>query len=109
MESLVLEGLVEAIIFKSEDTGYTVAKITANKELITIVGVMPLLQEGQQIEVKGKFIQHKQFGRQFSVEEYKAIQEFPTEWVICGPILEQYKQIGNAVPIKLGEAKGNLV
>ena len=71
MESLVLEGLVEAIIFKSEDTGYTVAKITANKELITIVGVMPLLQEGQQIEVKGKFIQHKQFGRQFSVEEYK--------------------------------------
>ena len=73
MESLVLEGLVEAIIFKSEDTGYTVAKITANKELITIVGVMPLLQEGQQIEVKGKFIQHKQFGRQFSVEEYKEV------------------------------------
>ena len=71
MESLVLEGSVEAIIFKSEDTGYTVAKITANKELITIVGVMPLLQEGQQIEVKGTFIQHKQFGRQFSIEEYK--------------------------------------
>ena len=71
MESLLLEGSVEAIIFKSEDTGYTVAKITANKELITIVGVMPLLQEGQQIEVKGTFIQHKQFGRQFSIEEYK--------------------------------------
>ena len=26
------------------------------------------------------------------------------DWKICGPILEQYKQIGNAVPVKLGEA-----
>lgn len=42
--------------------------------------------------------------RPLSVEEYRRIQEFPDDWVICGPILEQYKQIGNAVPIKLGEA-----
>ena len=42
--------------------------------------------------------------RPLSVEEYSCIQEFPKSWDICGPILEQYKQIGNAVPIKLGEA-----
>lgn len=42
--------------------------------------------------------------RPLSVEEYSCIQEFPQNWKICGPILEQYKQIGNAVPIKLGEA-----
>lgn len=42
--------------------------------------------------------------RPLSVEEYSSIQEFPVNWKICGPILEQYKQIGNAVPIKLGEA-----
>lgn len=42
--------------------------------------------------------------RPLSVEEYSAIQGFPENWIICGPILEQYKQIGNAVPIKLGEA-----
>ena len=42
--------------------------------------------------------------RPLSVEEYGRIQEFPDSWEICGPILEQYKQIGNAVPIKLGEA-----
>ncbi len=66
----VLEGLVEAIIFKSEDTGYIVSKVTANKELITVVGIMPLLKEGQQINFKGSWINHKQFGRQFNVEEY---------------------------------------
>lgn len=42
--------------------------------------------------------------RPLSVEEYSSIQGFPLNWKICGPILEQYKQIGNAVPIKLGEA-----
>ena len=42
--------------------------------------------------------------RPLSVEEYSRIQGFPDDWEICGPINEQYKQIGNAVPIKLGEA-----
>lgn len=69
----ILEGLVEAIIFKSDDSGYIVAKITANKELVTIVGIMPLIKEGQQIEVKGNWINHKQFGRQFNVAEYKEV------------------------------------
>ena len=47
---------------------------------------------------------HPTEDRPLSVEEYGRIQEFPDDWKICGPILEQYKQIGNAVPIKLGEA-----
>lgn len=42
--------------------------------------------------------------RPLSVEEYSRIQGFPDDWQICGPINEQYRQIGNAVPIQLGEA-----
>jgi DNA (cytosine-5)-methyltransferase 1 len=42
--------------------------------------------------------------RPLSVQEYKCIQEFPSTWEICGKLLDQYKQIGNAVPIALGEA-----
>lgn len=47
--------------------------------------------------------------RPLSVEEYSCIQGFPSNWVICGALLDQYKQIGNAVPIKLGEAIGNTI
>lgn len=52
---------------------------------------------------------HPICNRPLSIEEYKAIQGFPTDWKICGSILEQYKQIGNAVPIKLGEAIGKAI
>lgn len=47
--------------------------------------------------------------RPLSVEEYAVIQEFPATWQICGSLLDQYKQIGNAVPIALGEAIGKAI
>ena len=47
--------------------------------------------------------------RPLSVEEYACIQDFPENWEICGPILERYRQIGNAVPIKLAEAIGRAI
>lgn len=52
---------------------------------------------------------HPVENRPLSVEEYASIQEFPNDWKICGSILDQYKQIGNAVPIKLGEAIGRAI
>lgn len=47
---------------------------------------------------------HPTEDRPISVQEYKCIQEFPVSWHICGSIIEQYRQLGNAVPIALGEA-----
>lgn len=44
--------------------------------------------------------------RPLSVQEYKRIQEFPDNWIIFGAIKEQYRQIGNAVPVSLGYAIG---
>ncbi len=44
--------------------------------------------------------------RPLSVEEYKRVQGFPDDWKICGNITDMYKQIGNAVPVALGEAIG---
>lgn len=47
---------------------------------------------------------HPKMDRPLSVQEYKCIQEFPSSWEICGSLLDQYKQIGNAVPIALGKS-----
>ncbi|RAP51457.1 MAG: DNA (cytosine-5-)-methyltransferase [Methanosphaera sp. rholeuAM130] len=52
---------------------------------------------------------HPDETRPFTVREYARIQSFPDEWKFCGKITSQYKQIGNAVPVKLGEAMGKSI
>jgi DNA (cytosine-5)-methyltransferase 1 len=44
--------------------------------------------------------------RAISVKEAAAIQEFPKTWEFIGSTSEKFKQIGNAVPVKLGEVAG---
>lgn len=52
---------------------------------------------------------HPTEDRVLSVEEYKAVQGFPTDWFIAGRTADVYRQIGNAVPVQLGEAIGRTI
>ena len=52
---------------------------------------------------------HPVENRPLSIEEYKRIQEFPDNWELAGSLIQQYKQIGNAVPKSLGLAAGLLI
>jgi DNA (cytosine-5)-methyltransferase 1 len=40
------------------------------------------------------------------VREYARIQTFPDDWQFMGAMSQQYKQIGNAVPVNLAYAMG---
>lgn len=44
--------------------------------------------------------------RPLTVREYARIQTFPDDWMFCGSLAAQYKQIGNAVPVNLSWAIG---
>lgn len=49
---------------------------------------------------------HPDETRPFTVREYARIQTFPDNWQFAGSVAQQYKQIGNAVPVHLGEELG---
>lgn len=49
---------------------------------------------------------HPDETRPFTVREYARIQSFPDEWEFAGSMGQQYKQIGNAVPVELAKAIG---
>ncbi|MCB9032336.1 MAG: DNA (cytosine-5-)-methyltransferase [Chitinophagales bacterium] len=44
---------------------------------------------------------HPDETRPFTVREYARIQTFPDDWEFVGSLAQQYKQIGNAVPVNL--------
>jgi DNA (cytosine-5)-methyltransferase 1 len=47
--------------------------------------------------------------RAVSVGEAAAIQEFPRDWIFQGNTTSKFRQIGNAVPTKLGEVAGHVL
>ncbi|MCF8365182.1 MAG: DNA (cytosine-5-)-methyltransferase [Bacteroidales bacterium] len=49
---------------------------------------------------------HPDETRPFTVREYARIQTFPDDWDFAGSLAQQYKQIGNAVPVNLGQEVG---
>lgn len=49
---------------------------------------------------------HPEETRPFTVREYARIQTFSDDWIFEGSLAQQYKQIGNAVPVNLGTEIG---
>ena len=74
-----IKGTVSSIRFSNEKNGYTVCDIrTEDNSRITLVGVMPLLVEGETISASGEFVSHVIYGRQFKVsscQRYRPAKE----------------------------------
>lgn len=58
---------------------------------------------------KGSAICHPEATRPLSVRECARLQGFPDEWAIVGSMSQRYLQVGNAVPVQLGNAIGRAV
>lgn len=98
-EELQKEALGKSYYLEGGKTGFY-RRLSWNSPAPTLVThpAMPATDLGHPIE-----------DRPLSVQEYKRIQEFPDSWDIKGNIINQYKQIGNAVPVSVGEAIGKTI
>jgi len=52
---------------------------------------------------------HPEEVRALTVRECALVQEFPPDWEFVGSAQEQYAQVGNAVPVRLGQVAGEVI
>lgn len=65
---LHIEGTVENVLFKNESNGYIVLDLDAGGELITVVGELGDIEDGEGLILEGNYITHPKFGTQFKAE-----------------------------------------
>ena len=67
-------GTVEAEIYVNEENGYGIFDFAIDtNELVTIVGTLPYVCEGDTLTVYGKWVNNPKYGAQFKVEQYEKI------------------------------------
>lgn len=71
MEDIVLKGEIGDIIYQNKENGYTVFTILAKGEETTCVGVVPMVHEGESLEVRGNWSNHPAYGKQLQVQFYE--------------------------------------
>ena len=52
-EEIIIEGIIEDIVYSNPENGYSVIDINHNNRLITAVGIMPSCCPGEKIKLKG--------------------------------------------------------
>ena len=69
---LTLDGELDRIVFRADDTGFTVGRfaLTAGGEPVTVVGNLLKVPEGMPLRLHGAWVTDKKWGRQFKVDSY---------------------------------------
>ncbi len=85
-----------------DDVAYTVPAMA--KQVTLWPGSPDMVKQGKDLWRFGQG-----FSRRLSWREVAAIQTFPRDLEFCGDLTSIYKQIGNAVPVKLAEFVANYI
>ena len=63
-----IHGYVEELVFRKPESGFTVLELSSDEEYITVVGVLPEISVGEELKLRGKWVVHQTFGKQFKAE-----------------------------------------
>ena len=103
-----LEGSVERVIYTNEENGYTICDLASSEdgEIITVVGIMPMLGAGDHLCVYGQWTHNPKYGRQFSVSEYERVMPADTASILRYLASRAIKGIGPKTAQKIVEEFG---
>ena len=82
-----ISGSVDAILFRNNETGYTVlsilpiAEVQSDKRKITVVGRCATVWVGEELTAEGSWIEDPRFGKQFKAESLRCVAPTSAEGI----------------------------
>ena len=78
----ILEGYVESIVFQNEANGYIVFNLIVEGEGVVCVGMAKGISRGETLELRGTYVEHREYGKQFKVEQLKVVPPKDVESIL---------------------------
>ena len=94
-----ITGEIITIIYTNKINSYTIAEMETDEEVVTVVGYLPFINIGDTLKLLGRFVEHKDYGRQFKVDTFEKVMPQTTA------ALEKYLANGNIKGIGAAIAK----
>ena len=120
-----ISGKIEGIVFRNEENGYSVVKVSSHGEILTCVGKFPNINVGEKIELDGTIVKNDKYGEQISVsnvtvlppDDIEGIKKYLSSGLIEGVGIVTANNIVDAFgkdtleiiefnPMKLADIKG---
>ena len=102
-----ISGVVENVVYKNESNDYTVFEIAdEDNRLITAVGIIPMVNEGETVILEGQWTYHKEFGKQFSFVAYEKSLPKEIDGIIQYLSGKTIKGVGPITAVKIANRFG---
>ncbi len=109
----LLQGTVENIVFRNDETGYTILSVqpiaegTLDVRRVTVVTKCATVWEGEEFTAHGKWVDDPRHGRQFRAEEFICVTPTSVEGLCRYLSSGLLKGIGKKMAAKIVKAFGN--
>lgn len=106
-QSYEVRGVVDGIVYRNEDNGYTVMNIDDGDELICAVGIMPGVDVGDEIKVTGELKNHPAYGEQIAVVMFERFAPSTSVAILKYLSSKAIKGVGPAMARRIVEKFGD--
>lgn len=95
-------GVVENVVYRNDNNDYTVFEIIDDQNrLVTAVGTIPMISEGENVILEGQWAYHKEFGKQFSFVSYEKSLPKEIDGIIQYLSSKAIKGVGPITAVKI--------
>lgn len=100
------EGIISKVIFYNPENQYIVAAFETDDEKITIIGNMSYVNNDDRYRIKGSYVTHPRYGKQFKVSSYEIILADDRSEIIRYLSSTLFKGVGKKMAERIVDALG---